>query len=477
MNKPVELEILALSYPIEPAQAYPVITADSRYSYWLDSALASSSMSHYSYIGVVPEDSQILHYVHAGTPTPQVHLYDGNGTPNGTIDGDIWEVLHQKLETAPTPASGTMSSPEETLLLGGYVGYFGYETHLDLDIGANTPHAKNAPRTTPDALWFPATNYLIYEHRTAKSWLVGDSTWIHHMERQLRNLTIYQPIPAPQLNFPTPSKQDYCQHVETCLEQIHDGNSYEVCLTTATHIHTEKPLSAEEALGIYLAQREKNPAPYAAFFNCAGWYVLSSSPERYLQVKNTGIVETKPIKGTIPRSHDPVEDQQRAQWLRDDPKTRAENLMIVDLLRNDLSTVSQPGTVNVPVLMGVESYSTVHQLVSTIRSQLREGITAVDAAAACFPGGSMTGAPKASTMSIIDSLEKRARGVYSGALGFFSADGSAELSIVIRTLIIDADGTISVSAGGAIVYDSHPEAEYQEMLTKLNAAVPHRGQP
>ena len=182
--------------------------------------------------------------------------------------------------------------------------------------------------------------------------------------------------------------------------------------------------------------------------------------------------QTKPIKGTVPRGATPEEDEAAAVWLRTDEKTRAENLMIVDLLRNDLSLVSEPHTVRVPVLMGVESYSTVHQLVSTVSSRLREGVSAVAAAQACFPGGSMTGAPKPSTMQIIERLENHARGVYSGALGFVSADGSANLSIVIRTLVAHDDGTVTLAAGGAVVADSDPAAEYEEMLTKLRAALP-----
>ena len=182
--------------------------------------------------------------------------------------------------------------------------------------------------------------------------------------------------------------------------------------------------------------------------------------------------QTKPIKGTIARGATPEEDEAAAAWLRTDEKTRAENLMIVDLLRNDLSTVSDPASMRVPVLMGVESYSTVHQLVSTVSSRLREGVSTVAAAQACFPGGSMTGAPKPSTMQIIEGLESRARGVYSGALGFVSVDGSANLSIVIRTLVAHDEGTVTLAAGGAVVADSDPAAEYEEMLTKLRAALP-----
>ena len=244
-----------------------------------------------------------------------------------------------------------------------------------------------------------------------------------------------------------------------------------MCLTAQTSARIQNP-SPELFFELYRCQRAHNAAPYAAYLRCGDFSVLSSSPERFLSVDEHRNAQTKPIKGTIARGATPEEDAAAAAWLRTDEKTRAENLMIVDLLRNDLSTVSDPASVRVPVLMGVESYSTVHQLVSTVSSRLREGISAVTAARACFPGGSMTGAPKPSTMQIIEGLEGRARGVYSGTLGFVSADGSANLSIVIRTLVAHDEGTVTLAAGGAIVADSDPTAEYEEMLTKLRAALP-----
>jgi anthranilate/para-aminobenzoate synthase component I len=183
-----------------------------------------------------------------------------------------------------------------------------------------------------------------------------------------------------------------------------------------------------------------------------------------------GWAECRPIKGTAPRDLDPAQDQLAAKALAEDDKTRAENLMIVDLIRNDLGRVSVPGTVTVPQLMQVESYRTVHQLVTTVRGRLRDGVTAVDAVRACFPPGSMTGAPKIRTMEIIDELEDSARGVYAGALGYLTVDGRADLSVVIRTAVLTPDGTV-VGAGGAIVLDSDPVAEYDEMVLKATAAV------
>ena len=469
-----ELVVRPLPFAVNCEEAYPLLSGGAEYSFWLDSAREESPMSVASYVGVVPAQLSPL-----CVDSARAAAESGGEDPFAQLEAALACALRVHPDVAA--ATGLPAG-----LRGGYVGYFGYEARaaMGMEHGHPVPGylpAHEAP--TPDSLWLPAVRYLVHEHArpgvAARSWLVGDESWCEVAEQLLTAAgecaSENTPVNAPELTepllFPAPAAEAYMDAVRASQHEIYEGNSYEVCLTAQTVARIQNP-SPELFFELYRRQRAHNAAPYAAYLRCGDFSVLSSSPERFLSVDEQRNAQTKPIKGTVPRGATPEEDEAAAAWLRTDEKTRAENLMIVDLLRNDLSTVSDPASVRVPVLMGVESYSTVHQLVSTVSSRLREGVSAVAAARACFPGGSMTGAPKPSTMQIIEGLEGRARGVYSGALGFVSADGSANLSIVIRTLVAHDEGTVTLAAGGAIVADSDPTAEYEEMLTKLRAALP-----
>lgn len=261
------------------------------------------------------------------------------------------------------------------------------------------------------------------------------------------------------------SAKDYLQMISTAQQHIAAGDVYQICLTNQINIeHNLDPLS------VYLNLRETNPAPYAAFLRINGLSVVCSSPEQFLQVTAEGLVSTKPIKGTRPRGADSVSDIANADELRSNEKERAENLMIVDLMRNDIGRVAIADSVRVPKLFEIESYATVHQLVSTVEAQLAHGQTAFSALKAAFPGGSMTGAPKVKAMEVIANLESGNRGVYSGAIGYFGFNGSADFGMTIRTVVFEGSKA-SIGVGGGITSDSDPQAELEETKLKAQALL------
>ncbi|BCW80435.1 aminodeoxychorismate synthase component I [Arthrobacter sp. NicSoilC5] len=273
----------------------------------------------------------------------------------------------------------------------------------------------------------------------------------------------------------------YREKITAAQHQIAQGNTYEVCLTTTLEARVQA--ASLDAWTTYLALRRRNPAPFASYLRLGNLAVASTSPERFLRIASDGGMRAEPIKGTRRRAADPQEDSRLRVDLATSLKDRAENIMIVDLLRNDLSHFAEPGSVTVSRLCAIESYATVHQMVSTIDARLLPGAPRAEAVAACFPAGSMTGAPKISTMAILDHLEAGPRGLYSGAIGYFSLNAAADLAVAIRTLVISTagDGTaeLSLGVGGAITSDSVPDDEYDEIRTKaygvlstLGAAFP-----
>jgi para-aminobenzoate synthetase component I len=247
-------------------------------------------------------------------------------------------------------------------------------------------------------------------------------------------------------------------------DYLQAGDCYQINLSQRFSAKAEG-----DAFRAYLRLRGLNPAPYSAFLNLPQAQILCNSPERFISVRG-GRVETRPIKGTRPRSSDARQDRRLADELRNHPKDRAENLMIVDLLRSDLGKSCKPGSVRAPKLFEVESFANVHHLVSTVEGQLAEGRDALDVLRDCFPGGSVTGAPKLRAMQIIEQLEPVRRGVYCGAIGYIGFDGNMDTNIVIRTLVY-SDNEIRCWAGGGIVADSDEKAEYQETLDKASAML------
>ena len=261
------------------------------------------------------------------------------------------------------------------------------------------------------------------------------------------------------------TRESYLKAVERVREYIFAGDIFQANLSQ----RFETPLT-EPAWSLYRRLRERNPAPFAAFLDFPGVAVLSASPERFLRVDAGGSVETRPIKGTRPRGVGPEHDAALGQALAESPKDRAENLMIVDLMRNDLSRVCAPGSVRVAELFALEQYATVHHLVSTVVGQLAPGADALDLLRAAFPGGSITGAPKLRAMEIIAELEPSRRGVYCGSIGYWSVTGELDTSIAIRTAVA-RNGRVYFNAGGGVVADSDPADEYQETLDKARGLI------
>lgn len=256
----------------------------------------------------------------------------------------------------------------------------------------------------------------------------------------------------------------YARAFATVQDYLQSGDCYQINLAQRF-----SAAASGDALGAYLALRRSSPAPYSAFLNLPDVQILCASPECFLRVQN-GNVETKPIKGTRPRSSNAQQDNLLALALQNHPKDRAENLMIVDLLRNDLGKCCIPGSVSVPKLFGIESFSNVHHLVSTVQGKLKEELHAIDLLREGFPGGSVTGAPKIRAMEIIAQLEPDRRGIYCGTIGYIGFDGNMDSNIVIRTLVYAGD-KIQCWAGGGIVADSEAKAEYQETLDKASAMI------
>ncbi|MEV6282195.1 aminodeoxychorismate synthase component I [Kribbella sp. NPDC051770] len=432
---------------------YRELFAAEPVAFWLDGSLTDRSQRRISVLGT--------------STGPDAEVIVGDAA-----DGDAFAELQERLAARRTDGPPELAD----LFNGGYVGYFGYE------LKALTGGAAVHEAATPDALWIWANRFVVIDHDRDRSYLVavhapGDPDAARWLDTAAETTASWwmgwvDPPAVSLLDVEQHLEQDrttYLAGIDACMRALEAGDTYEVCLTNRVRLPP-----VPEPLDFYLWQRASNPAPYSAFLRYGDLAIASSSPERFLAVDRDGWAECRPIKGTAPRSADPAQDKLVAKELAEDEKTRAENLMIVDLIRNDLGRVSEPGSVQVPQLMVVESYQTVHQLVTTVRGKLRAGVDAVAAAKACFPPGSMTGAPKIRTMEILDGLESSARGVYSGALGYLTVDGRADLSVVIRTAVLTPHETV-IGAGGAIVLDSDPVAEYDEMVLKAAATLGRSG--
>ncbi|HET9593824.1 MAG TPA: aminodeoxychorismate synthase component I [Solirubrobacterales bacterium] len=448
---------------------YERLFADAETSFWLDSADAPTWLAQCSYMGTTAgADRRIVTYdVDSG------EIEVDRGGERTVEHRSIFDYLDRELKRiAVAPPEGV-----DRGLVGGYVGYLGYE--LKADCGSPNVHSSDMP----DAAMMLANRVVAVDHTRDVTYVFAlcrgedpeAELWLE-AARDLIESAIADPPAERPLALPSEpgghvsfqsgrGRERYLADIAKSQAELLAGESYEVCLTD--QFSTD---ASPEPFDLYRQLRRSNPSPFAAFLRFGEYAVISSSPERFLSVDRRRQVMARPIKGTISRVADPAEDAARRAELEGDEKTYAEHLMIVDLLRNDLGVVCDVDSVAVPDLMVVEPYATVHQMVSTIVGRLEDGRSPVDCVRATFPGGSMTGAPKERTMEIIDDLEQEARGVYSGSIGYFGADGSTDLNIVIRTIVM-RPGRTTIGAGGAIVMQSDPHEEFEEILLKARAPM------
>ncbi|KAB1454215.1 aminodeoxychorismate synthase component 1 [Vibrio panuliri] len=350
----------------------------------------------------------------------------------------------------------------ELPFIGGALGYFSYDLGRRVE---KLPSLAQQDLHSPDMVVGLYEWAVVIDHQLQQAWVVGQNIeqhWQWLQQQQAKHTDKFQLCANWQSNM---SEAQYHAKFAQVQEYLLSGDCYQINLAQ----RFSAPYQGSEWQA-YCQLEGVNQAPFSAFVRTDFGAILSVSPERFLQV-NQGVIETKPIKGTRPRYNDPEQDRASALELANAEKDQAENLMIVDLLRNDVGRVARPGSVHVPKLFDIESFPAVHHLVSTIKAELNDGYHALDLLRASFPGGSITGAPKVRAMEIIEELEPHRRNAYCGSIGYISRHGRMDTSITIRTLVAE-NGHLHVWAGGGLVADSQAASEYQETLDKLSRILP-----
>jgi len=460
----------------DPARAFLALYQSSPYAFWLDagegaeagvSYLAEAAPGSRFVTASVPDGTVTVTVV--GAPDPSVAP-----VPAITSPETIFEFLREDLASR-----AALDDTTEQGFRLGWVGWLGYE------LGAQTVGTPVHVSRYPDAALLEVNRALVFDHeaRTVTALIHVPSgsgekgpengagiaeDWARSVSATLRAspepADAAQPVPAaPPVVHWRHGAEHYAELILRCQAAIREGDAYQLCLTNEIRIDTRPdPVLA------YLALRGGSPSHHGGLLRFGATALLSASPEQFLAVTRDGLVTTKPIKGTSPRGGTAALDDELRAGLESSDKERAENLMIVDLMRNDLGRIAELGSVTVSSLLAVESYAHVHQLVSTVEARLAPGLSSVDAVAACFPAGSMTGAPKISAMTILDDLEDGPRGIYAGAFGYVGLNGAVDLAMVIRSIVLDGDGA-SIGTGGGITALSVPASEIEE--TRIKAAA------
>ena len=457
----IKAKPLHFTHKIQPEVLFEYF-ADQPWAIWLDSCQSEHIDSRYDIMVWQPEitlmttgENTVIHYV---------------SEPRSKTSSDDPLLLLQSVQNAFFNNVEIHSS--DLPFLTGAVGYFSYDLGRRFE---QLPSQALKDINMPEMAVGLYSQALIYDKKTQQFSLIARDDKRDEIETLLLTI-ISQKNPKTDLPFQLTknwqanmTQQQYQEKFEQIQQYLLSGDCYQINLTQRFTAHYQG-----EEFHAYQALRKANQAPFSAFIRLENFSILSISPERFLRVIDNK-VQSKPIKGTKARSADKACDEANAIALKNSEKDQAENLMIVDLLRNDMSKVCVPGTVKVPMLFEVESFPAVHHLVSTVEGELESQFDAIDLLRGSFPGGSITGAPKIRSMEIIDELEPQRRSIYCGSIGYISACGNMDTSITIRTLICehtDNQQTIHCWAGGGIVADSNVDAEYQESFDKVNKILP-----
>ncbi|MCR2765152.1 aminodeoxychorismate synthase component I [Microbacterium sp. zg.B48] len=422
---PEPLIAVPLSGWQDPASVHAFIVGCSSDSFWLDAG--PSAESGWSWVG------------------------------DGVVEDDP-----DRVRAVALAGAGPRDGWDAGRFRGGWIGWLGYE---DAAARAGAPVSEAAP-DAPTERWLRVERFVAFDHARRRAWAVAPAEAVEAFAAAVT-------APHPGIGAPVPLRVQatgrhepdaYAALIERCRDAIREGDAYQLCLTTRFTVDAEV-----DAVATYVRLRRMTPAHHGGLVRSGEFALASASPERFLEVED-GVVRTRPIKGTRPRGSDPIEDAALAEELRTSQKERAENVMIVDLMRNDLSRVCEPGSVGVEGLLEVESYPAVHQLVSTVSGTLTPDVTVGDLLDATFPAGSMTGAPKLSAMTILHELERGPRGVFAGCFGWIGSDGALDLAMVIRSIVVHPGGAY-VGAGGGITWRSEAAAEVAEVGVKARGPL------
>ncbi|MBI1886238.1 MAG: anthranilate synthase component I [Chloroflexi bacterium] len=478
MHRPALSEILSLAAQSKDANLVPVyrdVPADLEtpvsaflrvargdHSFLLESVEGGERLARYSFIGTEP-----YRILRCG---PYDQSWDG-ADPLRDVEAEMSRFRLASLRTG---------LPRFT---GGAVGFLAYEVIRHFE--PRVPIAGSDPLGLPEAVFMFVDTILVFDHLQHVIKVVSHCRLDGDVESSYRQACwridelvarLARPLSAvPYPIKPAPAtrqegvrsnlgKEEYMANVERVKEYIVAGD-----IIQAVPSQRFSRRTSAHAFSLYRALRTVNPSPYMYYLHLGESHIVGASPEMLVRVED-GVVSTHPIAGTLPRGRDTDEDAALEERLRSDEKERAEHIMLVDLGRNDIGRVSRPGTVEVTQLMEVERYSHVMHLVSHVTGRLRDDMTAYDALRACFPAGTVAGAPKIRAMEIIGEVERERRGPYAGAVGYFDYSGNMDTAITIRTLVVK-DGLAHVQAGGGVVYDSVPEREYEESVNKARALV------